>query len=279
MGGDKMSKFKTGDCVTIKNNFQIGYGRKYWIKEYDAITRTYKLTTADRVIDYEDDTRVERCDWRENELDFYGPTPEISSITLTSDEPVKIEPVNTNLFDGAILDTNRLTFSSTNGQTVQIRLNEDGSPYKLYTNNGDKSILSTTTNINKEEIKMKNILDIYKERKLNLIVKAIDEEIIELEKNDEIQQIVEEMNKQINTVLENEGRNKTIKCDINLSYYTVETDNKRNEILNKKQTLIKELNDLVEEVEGLFAMTSDYNERIKILKDYEILNKKGKLVI
>lgn len=136
--------------------------------------------------------------------------------------------------------------------------------------------LTKQNKINKEENKMQ-ILEIYKERK----IKAIEKEYLEAKemtrKDDEIQKIIIEMTNQVNTILENQGT--TAIYEFNPSLVTAKTQ-ERFELLEKgKDKEIEELRSTLEEIRALFEMTDDYHERIKILKDYNILDKKGKLNI
>ena len=119
------------------------------------------------------------------------------------------------------------------------------------------------------------ILDLYEERKR----KAIEKEYLEAKemtrKDDEIQKIIIEMTNQVNTILENQGS--TAVYEFNPSLVTVKTQ-ERFEMLEKgKDKEIEELRSTLDEIRALFELTADYNERIKILKNYDILDKKGKL--
>jgi hypothetical protein len=136
--------------------------------------------------------------------------------------------------------------------------------------------LTKQNKTNKEENKMQ-ILEIYKERK----IKAIEKEYLEAKemtrKDDEIQKIIIEMTNQVNTILENQGT--TAIYEFNPSLVTAKTQ-ERFELLEKgKDKAIEELRSTLDEIRALFELTDDYNERIKILKDYNILDKKGKLNI
>ena len=120
-----------------------------------------------------------------------------------------------------------------------------------------------------------DILDVYKERKR----KALDKELLDAKENvkkeDEIQKIIIEMTNQVNTILENEGSDTRYESHPNL--YTSKTEAKLNELNDKYHEQIEELRSTLDEIRALFELTDDYNERIKILKNYDILDKKGKL--
>ena len=128
----------------------------------------------------------------------------------------------------------------------------------------------------KEENKMQ-ILEIYKERKR----KALDRELLEAKERvkgeDEIQSIILEMTNQVNTILENQG--KKVKYEFEPNLITTETEVKLDELNDNYYKEVESLHSTVEEIEALFEMTEDYQERMKILRRYGIINKYGKLSV
>ena len=137
-----------------------------------------------------------------------------------------------------------------------------------------KLISSCETKINKEENEMQ-ILDLYKERKSKVLEKELLEAKEAVRKEDEIQSIIIEMTNQINTILENQDSDTRYESHPNL--YTSETEKKLDELNQKYYEEIETLRSTLEEIRALFELTDDYNERMKILKKYGILNKDGKL--
>lgn len=128
--------------------------------------------------------------------------------------------------------------------------------------------------INEEEEEMQ-ILDLYKERKSKILEKELLEAKEAVRKEDEIQSIIIEMTNQINTILENQDSDTRYESHPNL--YTSETEKKLDELNQKYYEEIEALRSTLEEIRALFELTDDYNERMKILKKYGILNKDGKL--
>lgn len=126
----------------------------------------------------------------------------------------------------------------------------------------------------KEEEEM-DILEIYKERKIKTLEKEFSEAKKAAIEEDEIQKIIIEMTNQVNTILENEDSDTRYESHPNL--YTSKTEAKLNELNDKYHEQIEELRSTLDEIRALFELTDDYNERIKILKNYNILDKKGKL--
>lgn len=128
--------------------------------------------------------------------------------------------------------------------------------------------------INKEENEMQ-ILDLYKERKKKAIEKEYSEKREEILQNDTIQSIILEMTNQVNAILENEDRK--IEYEYQPTLMTSETEQKIEKLKEMQQEEIEKLRSTLDEIRALFELTDDYNERTKILKNYDILDKKGKL--
>ena len=139
----------------------------------------------------------------------------------------------------------------------------------------EKNLLKLKNKV-KEEDELQ-ILDLYEERKIEIFRKILLEAKEKVKKEDEIQSIILEMTNQVNTILENQGRK--IKYEFEPNLITTETEVKLDELDKKYHKEIEELRSTLDEIRALFELTDDYNERIKILKNYKILNKDGKLNI
>lgn len=136
-----------------------------------------------------------------------------------------------------------------------------------------RNLLKLKNKVKEENIM--DILDLYEERKLKSIREEYSESEKNVKENDEIQKIIIEMTNQVNTILENQGTE--ARYTHLPSLYTPETVEKLDELGKKRCETIEKLRSTLEEIRALFEMTDDYHERIKILKDYNILDKKGKL--
>lgn len=128
--------------------------------------------------------------------------------------------------------------------------------------------------LTKGENKM-DILDLYEKRKTKLIIDGYSKAEKEVKKEDEIQSIILEMTNQVNTILKNQ--NKKITYEFEPDLITLETEIKIDKLKDKRHEELEELHSTLDEIRALFELTDDYNERIKILKNYDILDKKGKL--
>ena len=242
--------FKVGDIVRPKKGF-IGHDYCFQIIEIEMNPfddNSYKLQGIKQDLDpiYGSTSfqiyrinQAEQLWWKENDIE------------LTSN--VKLHYDITNLDD--ILDANKIDFSD-------------------FTKSLVKSGAIKINKMNEEENEMQ-ILDLYKERKNKVLEKELLEAKEAVRKEDEIQSIIIEMTNQINTILENQDSDTRYESHPNL--YTSETEKKLDELNQKYYEEIEALRSTLEEIRALFELTDDYNERMKILKKYGILNKDGKL--
>ena len=246
--------FKIGDIVRPKKGFK---GHNYCFKVIEIQKEPfakdlYRIQRIEQQLDgnYSPTFQlniiktVEQCLWEEDELE------------LTSDVTLRYKGTVSNINDiNDIVETNSEFL-------------------KQYAKKLRKECEIKIDKINKEENEMQ-ILDLYEERKRKAIEKEYSKAIKEVKKNDEIQKIIIEMTNQVNTILENQGLNKIY--EFQPSLVTLETEIKIDELRDKQHEEIKNLRSTLDEIRALFELTADYNERIKILKNYDILDKKGKL--
>ena len=127
----------------------------------------------------------------------------------------------------------------------------------------------------KEEKEMK-ILELYKERKENAILEDYNNKRDKILAEDEIQKIIKEMVHQVNSIFENEEREDRLYID-SKDFYQEKTMDKLDELDELKENEVAELDKTIEEIEALFDLTDDYEERMKILKKYGIIDKDGKV--
>lgn len=226
--------------------------------------------------------------WFEDEIDYAGkyitigfPKIEFTSYQEhepTPDEPEPINHVcihhlgNKNLFDGGFVRT---------GITVEPNggVNLNATPYEPYIPSRDDAadaIYQYYNNLCEKEKNEMKILDLYKDRKLDALNEEYADKRMEIKEKDEIQSVIAEMQKQVMTILENDGQE--IHHDLGtFNLYTKETKKKLEQLESKYYEAKKEINREIEEIESLFEMTKDYEDRIKILKNYNVLNKNGKV--
>lgn len=133
--------------------------------------------------------------------------------------------------------------------------------------------------LNKGDNNMK-ILDLYKKRKSEILYSNYNEKIKEIESFDSIQSLINDTRDQLNALLGREEGDKVIITIDNLhgdKLHDDITQVKIEEATLEYDKQKQELCLLTEEVSAILEMTTDYDEQVKILKKYNILNKEGKL--
>ena len=236
--------FKVGDIVTPKENC-IGNGYYFQVEQIELSRfddNTYKLKRIKQKLD-----------------------------PLKGSIPSQLNTIKSVEF--ALWKEEDLYAVKTLDSTATLKI----SPYDVFTSIKSynlEGIKESINKINKEEKEM-DILEIYKEKKIKTLEKEFSEAKKVAIEEDEIQKIIIEMTNQVNTILENEGSDTRYESHPNL--YTSKTEAKLNKLNDKYHEQIEELRSTLDEIRALFELTDDYNERIKILKNYDILDKKGKL--
>jgi hypothetical protein len=129
--------------------------------------------------------------------------------------------------------------------------------------------------VKNEEDNMK-ILDIYKERKEDAILEDYEKKEEAVLAEDEMQKIINEMTDQVNALLESENRTDFFYVESE-GFTLTKTNEKLDKLNEEKEDEILQLNKTIEEIEAMFELTEDYEERMKILKKYGIIDKDGKM--
>lgn len=150
--------------------------------------------------------------------------------------------------------------------TIELKANEDLTNLTINTDG---------ITFMKGENKM-DILEVYEKRKKKAMEKDYSEANEKARKADEIQSIIIEMTNQVNTILENNNSEERLNV-YEPELITKNTKAKLKTLNEWEKTENELLRSTLEEIRALFELTDDYNERIKILKKYGILNKDGKL--
>lgn len=133
--------------------------------------------------------------------------------------------------------------------------------------------------IEKENKKMncKDLINIYFNRMEKRILEEKRNKDKEIKENDEIQKLLEDTENQINVMLDRDEERRY--CLPTIYTYTDETDKAL--IENEKETdrKIEELYQLKAEVEAQLSIIPEdkYEVAVEVLKNYEILDKKGKI--
>ena len=143
----------------------------------------------------------------------------------------------------------------------------------------DSTCLTTTKKINKEEKEedMFKILEIYKDKKTKEIEEKYNKEIKELEENDEAQVFIMQAEETLKSILHTETLKICVNSDVVI--FTEETWKKRNEIFDTIREEKNKLNTKIKEISALLELAPSYEEKIKILRDYEIMDKKKNIIL
>lgn len=130
----------------------------------------------------------------------------------------------------------------------------------------------------KEEKDMLKILEIYKEKQTKVIEQKYDSKLKELEENDPIAIWIEQSNNDLRQLFNDD----TVYIEIHKNSYPA--DNLTEETLKEKKEIIetirkekRKLCDTIAEIEALMDLAPNYEEKMKILMNYDIVDKKGKL--
>ena len=242
-----MGKFKVGDIVRIIKIYPIDLRHKLQKGDIGRIKAVYSNIYSNK----------------ERYAVFF---PKIDKIFVMTEDQLK------NCEDPSPDNPQEIKFSSIG----EVNLSNCLSEY-VKIDSDDININSDSININveKEKNNMK-ILDLYRERKN---FKIQNDFLINKDKileEDEIQKIFKEMINQVNVILENEG-SKPVNMELPVQYKEFLTA-KTNEKLHKLEVETDMLKDKIysdyEEVKAMLSMTNDYQEQIKILKNYGIIDKK-----
>lgn len=205
-------------------------------------------------------------DWQRVQLrpDKINVTSEATLHINAKDITLNVDSDTNPFVGGFVSDTNPFV-----GGTISIPLN---------INKNQKDWLSRTFLNEKENKKMSDIklLEIYRERAKEKIDDDYVTERYKILKEDTIQNIIEEMENQVNAILESEQTK--AEFQVRKDYMvTKETQEKLNKLDKDTKLKNEKLSNTIGEIYAMFELTENYEERMKILKKYGIINKDGKL--
>lgn len=156
---------------------------------------------------------------------------------------------------------------------------DDFSHYQMYYDVLSKNIYVTPYYKieNKEENNMLKILEIYKEKKTREIEQKYDAQLEDLEFNDPAQILINETEEKLKEILETDRVILSINSDT--ISVTSETIEKRNAIIDIIKKEKEELNNVIKEIEALLELAPNYEEKLQILRDYGIIDKKKNIIL
>ena len=143
--------------------------------------------------------------------------------------------------------------------------------------NSPETIWFNARNIDREEKDMSKILEIYKEKKVKELEQKYDKQLKELEENDPVKVYLKQAEETIKEMLNVED----VTLSINSPYveFTQETIDAKNKIIQTIRNEKREIDNKIKEIEALLELAPGYEEKIKILRDYEIVDKKKNIIL
>lgn len=227
----------------------------------EMIQQRGKLLTIKEIVEEnEDEYRVEEMGYTWTNEMFEEVEPKIS-INITPDN-LKSAEIFLKTWQPTLTDT-RCGIVKTTNEELKTNLEE----------------LEQKIRKEKENKKMncKDLINIYFNRMEKRILEEKRNKDKKIKENDEIQKLLEDTENQINVMLDRDEEQRY--CLPTIYIYTDETDKAL--IENDKETdrKIEELYQLKSEVEAQLSIIPEekYEVAIEVLKNYEILDKKGKI--
>lgn len=247
--------FKIGDLVTPRPAF-VNDGKVFQIIDVDLQKEQYKIEPKEKVY-----CRFPINYWKEHELYLVRT---IDSLELQlSQNPLR-------------------TLASIIEETVENFHFGNIGPLWKERELTRKVVSENTTwfnarNIDKEEKDMSKILEIYKEKKVNELEQKYDKQLKELEENDPVKVYLKQAEETIKEMLNVED----VTLSINSPYveFTQETIDAKNKIIQTIRNEKREIANKIKEIEALLELAPGYEEKIKILRDYEIVDKKKNIIL
>lgn len=132
-------------------------------------------------------------------------------------------------------------------------------------------------NINKEEKDMLKILEIYGNKQIKKIEQKYDKQLKDIEENDPISVYLKQTEEAIKEMLNSDNVSLVLNSDT--MEFTQETVDKKREIIDTIRTEKAKINAQIEEITALLELAPNYEEKLQILRDYGIIDKKKNIVL
>lgn len=294
-------KYKVGDKVKVRGDLEVGndYDGKFWNSDMDYLKN--KIITIKKV--FENCYKIQEDHWYFTDAMFeeeFKIGDKVRLVRLDDETSYYKKYLNKIFIIKAIykVPKNNKKIACLENTYIQLYLHnlekvndtEDGQKMDRNWTENNNLILNTTEWINFIDDKLKNnegennmkILEIYEERTKTNIMKEYIKNTDEIKENDIFTQFAKNTKKQFEELYKNEYNELEEKAEfslnVNFDLYSKETNEKLEELSNTKNTKLKELKNIIEEIEALLELAPNYEEQIKILKNYDIIDKKtGKL--
>ena len=147
----------------------------------------------------------------------------------------------------------------------------------LYKNNDLCKNDEHSSNNIKEEEDMLKILENYQIKKETEIENKYNKQLKDLTDNDPVTFLLKQTEEAIKEMLNSENVRLIINSDV--FEFTKETADKRNEIINTIREEKQKLRTKISEIESLLELAPNYEEKLQILRDYDIMDKKKNIIL
>lgn len=251
--------FQMGDLVTPRPAF-INDGKVFQITGIDLMKREYELTPCETLFVTNDSQG-----WTADELDLIRTRESLRNEHLRT---IKGTP-----FDYVIKETVKDFHSGLAVKNWKSRTQEDEP--EPATNYSYKWVESMRKNMEVKD--MSKILEIYKNKKVKEIEQKYDVQLKELEENDPVKVYLIQAEETIKEMLNVEDV--TLCINSPYSEFTQETIDAKNKIIETIRNEKREIDNKIKEIEALLEIAPGYEEKIKILRDYGIIDKKKNVIL
>lgn len=144
----------------------------------------------------------------------------------------------------------------------------------------DKKITKENISIgnkNKEENNMLKILEIYGNKQMKEIEQKYDKQLKDIEENDPISVYLKQTEEAIKEMLNSDNVSLVLNSDT--MEFTQETVDKKREIIDTIRGEKTKLKAQIEEIQALLELAPNYEEKLQILRDYGIIDKRKNIIL
>ena len=139
-----------------------------------------------------------------------------------------------------------------------------------------EGVKAETTNKNEGELNMFKILEMYKDNERKKIKEQCNERKKSIIEDDQVQLIAKEMENQIKAIV---GEKSEAYCFDYRGLYEDRTERALQELDEETDKKLKVLYKKIENIQALLELAPNYEEKIKILRDYEIMDRKKNIIL
>lgn len=260
-------KFEKGDLVTPGPAF-VGHKNIFIVEDVDLRDRSFKLRLFSDVTETRDNIPNPDIRWKEDELIMAEEKDcciggRTRRLVPTSEDVEKIKLSHNFLQTDYIKQTIDNLYPSVKVEPIK------SNPWFDHWEVQENQII-------KEENDMYKILEIYEGKERKKINEQYDERKQSIIEIDTIQTIIKEMEAQVRAVA---GEKANGYCFEYPGLYEDRTKKALEELEQERDKKVKELRNKIIDIKALAELAPNYEEKLKILRDYEIMDKKKNIIL